>query len=69
MLSDVLILVVGLALLLIGLQTFMDPVKRKIPTEVLKATFIMVAALFLIYIYYVYISASSGRTNTSNLYR
>ena len=58
MLVDILMLVVGLALLLIGLQTFLDPMKRKVPTEVIKATFVMVAGLFLVNFWYTSVSLS-----------
>ena len=66
MLLDILMLVVGMALLLIGLQeTFLDPEKRKIPKEVIKATFIMVTGLFLINFWYTSVSLSKGNTYTS----
>jgi hypothetical protein len=69
MLLDILMFVAGLALLLIGLQTFLDPVKRNVPTEVIKATFTMVAGIFLINFWYTSVSLSRGNTYNSASYR
>ena len=69
MLLDILMLVAGVALLLIGLQTFLDPVKRKVPTEVLKATFTMVTGIFLVNFWYTSVSLSTGSTYNSSSYR
>ena len=69
MLLDILMLVAGLALLLIGLQSFLDPMKRKVPTEVLKATFTMVAGIFLVNFWYTSVNLSRGNTYNSASYR
>ena len=59
MLTDILMLTLGLALLLFGLQTFLDSERRNVASEVLKATLQMVAGLFLIWFWYVSVSVSS----------
>ena len=64
MLSDMLILTAAMALLLIGLQSFMDPEKRKVASEVIRATFLMVLGLFLAYFWYNGVRAST-RVNSS----
>ena len=60
MLSDVIILAAAMTLLLIGLQSFLDPMRRKVATEVLKATFLMVLGLYLAYFWYTGVSATKG---------
>lgn len=64
LLSDMIILMAAVSLLLIGLQSFLDPVRRKVASEVLKATFLMVTGLYLAYYWYTGISA--GTTTTSS---
>jgi len=59
MLSDIITLVAAMTLLLIGLQSFLDPERRKVATEVLKATFLMVLGLYLAYFWYMGVSAST----------
>ena len=59
MLTDILMLTLGLALLLFGLQTFLDGERRNVASDVLKATLQMVAGLFLIWFWYVSVSVSS----------
>ena len=59
MLTDILMLTLGLALLLFGLQTFLDNERRNVASEMLKATLQMVAGLFLIWFWYVSVSVSS----------
>ena len=56
MLSDFMILMMAVVLLLIGLQAFMDPDRRKVAPEVIKATFMMVAGFFFLYYWYVGVS-------------
>lgn len=63
MLLDVLMLIAGLALLLIGLQNFFQKEKRSSPTEVLRATTIMVTGLFLVYAWYRNVSILKGSTS------
>jgi uncharacterized membrane protein YozB (DUF420 family) len=43
-------------LIVIGLQTFLDPDRRKVASEVIKATFMMVAGFFFLYYWYTGIS-------------
>ena len=63
MLLDVLMLTLGLALLLFGLQAFLDKDRRAVSTEVIKATFQMVAGVFLVWFWYVSVRASSKGSN------
>jgi len=65
-LQGVLLLVVGLAMLLIGLQIFLDKTRRQVSTEVIKATFLMVTGLYLTYLYYQLARAGSSATTSSN---
>ena len=55
-LYDVLILVVALTMILIGLQAFLDPDRRKVASEVIKATFLMVTGLYFLYFWYTQVS-------------
>ena len=50
------ILMLAVVLLLNGLQAFMDPDRRKVASEVIKATFMMVAGFFFLYYWYVGVS-------------
>ena len=59
MLSDVLLLVLGFTMVIIGLQSFMDPVRRKVASDVIKATFMMIAGFFFLYYWYTGVSANS----------
>lgn len=52
MLSDIIILFLALGLIVIGLQAFMDPARRARASEVIKATFMMVAGFFFLYYWY-----------------
>ena len=67
MLSDILILAIGMVLLGIGLQAFLDPERRKVATEIIKATFMMTTGLFLIYYWSRIVGASRGG-NSSGYY-
>ena len=49
MLTDIMTLTIGLVLILVSVQMFMDPVKRKIVSEMFKATLLGIAGLFFIY--------------------
>jgi hypothetical protein len=64
-LYDVLILVVALAMLLMGLQAFLDPDRRKVASEVIKATFLMVTGLYFLYFWYTEVTANTSTTGTS----
>ena len=66
MLSDFMILMMAAILLLIGLQAFMDPDRRKVASEVIKATFMMVAGFFFLYYWYVGVSYNKGGGNYSS---
>jgi hypothetical protein len=59
-LYDILILVLALSMILIGLQAFLDPARRKVASEVLKATFLMVTGLYLLYFWYTEVTISTG---------
>jgi hypothetical protein len=59
MLSDILMLTLGMVLMLFGLQAFFDRDRRAVATEVIKATFQMVAGLFLVWFWYISVNASS----------
>jgi len=59
-LYDTLILVLALTMILIGLQAFLDPARRKVASEVLKATFLMVTGLYLLYFWYTEVTISTG---------
>jgi hypothetical protein len=60
MLSDMLMLALGVALMLFGLQAFLDKDRRAVATEVIKATFQMIGGLWLIYFWYISVKASSS---------
>lgn len=48
---QIILSVLGLALMLFGLQDFLKPESRKVPSRVLRATALMIAGLFLLYLY------------------
>jgi len=53
-------LALGVALMLFGLQAFLDKDRRAVATEVIKATFQMIGGLWLIYFWYISVKASSS---------
>jgi len=63
-LYDTLILVLALTMILIGLQAFLDPDRRKVASEVLKATFLMVTGLYFLYFWYTEVTISTGNKGT-----
>jgi uncharacterized membrane protein len=63
MLSDILMLTMGIALLLFGLQAFLDKDRRAVATETIKATFQMIAGIFLVWFWYISVNASSMGNN------
>jgi uncharacterized membrane protein len=69
MLLDILMFIVGMALILMGLQNFLNSQKRKVPTEVISATFMMIAGIFLVNFWYTSVSLSRGSTYNSTSYR
>jgi len=66
-LYDTLILVVALTMTLIGLQTFLDKDKRKVSSEVIRATFLMVTGLYFVNFWYTEVTLGSS-TSTSGGY-
>jgi len=64
-LYDTLILVVALTMILIGLQAFMNPDRRKVPSEVIRATFLMVTGLYFLYFWYTEVTIASSSTGPS----
>jgi hypothetical protein len=65
-LYDTLILVVALAMLLIGLQTFLDKDKRQVASEVIRATFLMVTGLYFLNFWRTEVSLSSTTSNSGS---
>ena len=59
-LYDVMILVVALTMILVGLQAFLDPDRRLVASEVIKATFLMVTGLYFLYFWYTEVTVSTG---------
>lgn len=51
MLTDVMTLAIGLVLVLVSVQMFLDKSKRTIVSEMFKATTIGIAGLFLVYVW------------------
>lgn len=49
MLSDIITLILGLALILFTIQAMMDPETRKKPTEVIRSMLVGVGGIFLVY--------------------
>ena len=64
-LSDVLLFVVGLSMILIGLQSFLDKDKRQVSSEVIRATFLMVTGLYFLYFWYTEVNLSSSNSGSS----
>lgn len=63
MLSDLLTLAAAMVLIIMGLQSFMDPERRKVSSEVIKSTLMMVLGLFLMYTWYRGVSVSTKGGN------
>jgi uncharacterized membrane protein YozB (DUF420 family) len=63
MLSDFIILILAITLLSVGLQTFMDPARRAVSSEVIKATFMMVTGFFFLYYWYTGVSSNKSGGN------
>jgi hypothetical protein len=59
-LYDTLILVVALAMILIGLQTMLEPERREVPTEVIKSTFMVITGLYFLYFWYSEVSLGTN---------
>jgi len=55
-LYDTLILVVALTMILIGLQSFLDKNKRRMASEVIRATFLMVTGIYFFSFWYTQVS-------------
>ena len=49
-----------MTLIVTGLQAFMDPVRRAVSSEVIKATFMMVTGFFFLYYWYTGVSANKS---------
>jgi len=62
-LYDTLIFVVGLTMVLIGLQTFLDKEKRKVSSEVIRATFLMVTGLYFLNFWRVEVALGSSTSS------
>jgi uncharacterized membrane protein len=56
-------LTLGMALMFFGLQAFLDSDRRAVSTEVIKATFQMIAGIFLVWFWYISVRASSNKGN------
>ena len=63
MLSDFLILILAMTLIVTGLQAFMDPARRAVSSEVIKATFMMVSGFFFLYYWYTGVSSNKSAGN------
>ena len=70
MLAPGLIFVIGMALILFGLQSFLTAYRRKFANEMIKATTLLVMGVFLLYFWTTISGASapSGGYNTSQPY-
>lgn len=53
-------LALGIALILMSVQNFLDPDRRKVASEATRATLLGVAGLFLVYLYQTNASANKG---------
>lgn len=51
MANAVMIATLGLALILFGVQEFLDPAKRKVASWVIRALTMMIMGIYLIYLY------------------
>ncbi len=51
MANAVLLATLGLALILFGIQEFLDPTKRQVASSVIRALVIMFVGVYLIYLY------------------
>lgn len=59
-------MILAVTLLAVGLQAFLDPERRKVASEVIKSTFLMVAGLFFLYYAYTGISYSKSGGYANN---
>jgi len=63
MLEDILLLVIGLTMVLIGLQIFLTPDRRKFANEMTKAATLVVMGLFVMYYWQTTVSLPVGGSN------
>lgn len=60
MANAVLLATLGLALILFGIQEFLDPAKRQVPSMVIRALTMIFVGLYLIYLYQEMSGTNSG---------
>jgi len=61
-----LIFILAMVLIMQGLENFLDPTKRKVPREMIQATLLTVAGIFLA-AFWVKAAQTSGSTGSSRL--
>ena len=61
--SDAILLALALVLLAAGLQAFFDPMRRKVASEMIRATLFMIAGLYFLYYWYQGVSAPTGSSS------
>jgi hypothetical protein len=60
MLVDILLLIVGLTMIIFGMQTFLTPNRRKFANEMIRATTMVVMGMFVVYFWASLLSATSS---------
>jgi hypothetical protein len=66
MITDILILVIGLSLVLFGLQPLLTEERRKFASESIKGSTEVIMGLFLVYFWY--LNVSVGNKGTGGFY-
>lgn len=66
MIEDTLIFVTGLTIVVMGLQTFLTPNRRKFANEMVKAATLMIMGFFLLYYWQVNVGLGTSGSTYSN---
>lgn len=63
MIEDVLLLVIGLTLVLVGLEIFLTPNRRQFPNEMIRAATLCIMGFFILYYWQTNVSLPVGGSN------
>ena len=63
MIEDMLLLVIGLTLVLIGLEIFLTPDRRKFANQMIKAAMLVIMGLFVLYYWQTNVTLPVGGSN------
>jgi uncharacterized protein YjeT (DUF2065 family) len=68
MIEDILLLVIGLTLILVGLQAFLTPYRRRFANEMIKAATLMIMGFFVLYYWQTNVTLPVGGVGSNKYY-